>query len=149
MQLKDYLDEEFIIPELQATSKSDVLKELIAPLGKKHPNLDLEKAHHVLVEREHLGSTGIGEGVAIPHGKMADLENILLVVGRSSHGIDFAALDFKQCHIFFLVLAPEQVAGLHLRILAHVSRLLRDETFRRNFLASGDKRSLWQLLENV
>jgi RNase adapter protein RapZ len=106
----------------------------------KHPELDVEKAYRVLLEREQLGSTGIGEGVAIPHGKMAELDRIILVVGRSTTGVDFAALDFRPCTIFFLVLAPEHVAGLHLRILAHVSRLLRDDAFRGAFLGSAGQK---------
>jgi nitrogen PTS system EIIA component len=149
MKLKDYLDEELIIPELSATSKQEVLRELLEPLVRKHSGINAEKAYRVLVEREQLGSTGIGDGVAIPHGKMADLDRIILVVGRSTRGVDFAALDFKPSTIFFLVLAPEHVAGLHLRILAHVSRLLREDTFRQAFQASGDRQALWELLENV
>jgi nitrogen PTS system EIIA component len=149
MKLKEYLDEEMIVPALSATTKLEVLRELLKPLALKHPEIDADKAFQVLVEREQLGSTGIGEGVAIPHGKMTELEQIILIVGRSTKGVDFAALDFKPCTIFFLVLAPEHVAGLHLRILAHVSRLLRDDSFRRAFLSSGDRMSLWELLENV
>ena len=149
MKLKDFLDEELIIPELSATTKAEVLRELLEPLARKHPGIDAETAYRVLMEREQLGSTGIGEGVAIPHGKMTDLEEIILVVGRSTKGVDFAALDFKACTIFFLVLAPEHVAGLHLRILAHVSRLLRDDSFRQAFLSSGERKALWELLENV
>jgi nitrogen PTS system EIIA component len=149
MRLKEYLDQDLIIPELSARNKPDVIRELLHPLAAKHPELDVERAYRVLLEREQLGSTGIGEGVAIPHGKMAELERIILVVGRSTTGVDFAALDFRPCTIFFLVLAPEHVAGLHLRILAHVSRLLRDDAFRGAFLDSQDRRSLWELLENV
>jgi nitrogen PTS system EIIA component len=149
MELKDFLDEELIIAELSSTTKMEVLRELLEPLARKYPDIDAGKAHQVLMEREQLGSTGIGEGVAIPHGKLTGMEQVLLVVGRSTKGVDFAALDFKPCTIFFLVLAPEHVAGLHLRILAHVSRVLRDDSFRQAFLASGDRKSLWKLLENV
>ncbi|MFP4071063.1 MAG: PTS sugar transporter subunit IIA [Desulfovibrionales bacterium] len=149
MQLKDFLDEDLIIAELQSETKHEVIRELIEPLRATHQELDIDKAYKVLVEREQLGSTGIGEGVAIPHGKMPDLENIVLVVGRSTSGVDFAALDFRLCNIFFLVLAPEHVAGLHLRILAHVSRLLRDESFRQAFMSAKDGNALWELLEGV
>jgi PTS system nitrogen regulatory IIA component len=111
--------------------------------------LDRDKAHNILMEREGLGSTGIGDGVAIPHGKMDDLNDIVLVVGRSIQGVDFSAIDNKPCQIFFLVLAPEQVAGLHLRILAHVSRLLKDAEFRRTFLDAEGRDGLWQLLKGA
>jgi len=146
MKLSDFLDRDLVLPELAAQTKTEVLTELVAALGRKLPDLDEEKTLQVLLEREHLGTTGIGEGVAIPHGKMEDLQEIILVVGRSRRGVDFDALDFKPCTIFFLVLAPEQVAGTHLRILATISRLLRDESFRRSFHAAADRDELWRLL---
>ena len=76
---------------------------------------------------EVITTTGIGDGVAIPHGKIGGIGSLLLAVGRSREGIDFEALDQRPCHVFFLVLAPEQAAGQHLRLLAHVSRLLKGE----------------------
>ena len=146
MKLGDYLDSELVLPDLKATTKSDVLAELTEPIGRKVPGFDTQKAHKVLLDREYLGTTGIGDGVAIPHGKLESLDEILLVVGRSNQGVDFESLDFKPCHIFFLVLAPEQVAGIHLRILAHISRLLKDDHYRESFLAVEDKDALWSLL---
>jgi PTS system nitrogen regulatory IIA component len=149
MQLSDYLAEDFILPDLQAKNKPDVLSELIQPLAGRWPDFDLKQAKNVLQERERLGSTGIGDGVAIPHGKMDNLENVLVVVGRSNLGVEFDALDKKPCYIFFLVLAPEEVAGLHLRILAHVSRMLKDESFRQAFLQAEGRKGLWDLLSSV
>lgn len=146
MRLADYLDKDLLIPSIQATEKGAVLSELITPVSKKIPSLDTGKALKVLLEREYLGTTGIGDGIAIPHGKLEDLDEIVLVVGRSPGGVDFEALDFKLCTIFFLVLAPEKVAGMHLRILAHISRLLKEESFRRQFLEAEDKEQLWDLL---
>jgi PTS system nitrogen regulatory IIA component len=149
MQLADYLDDDLILANLQSTDKRDVLNELLTPLGDKDPQLPLKKAWHVLMDRENLGSTGIGDGVAIPHGKMDDLDDIVLIVGRSLEGVAFQALDNQPCHIFFLVLAPEHVAGLHLRILAHVSRLLKDSEFRQAFLQAEGKQGLWELLRSA
>ena len=146
MKLGDFLDKELVLPELAAGTKKSVLAELVAAVGVKVPGLDADAALNVLMEREGLGTTGIGDGVAIPHGKMDSLEDIVLVVGRSSKGVDFEALDFKPCHVFFLVLAPEQVAGMHLRILAGISRLLKDENFRSSFISAADKDELWRLL---
>lgn len=146
MRLADYLDKNLLIPNLEAREKGAVLGELIAPVSQKIPDLDTDKALKVLLEREYLGTTGIGDGIAIPHGKLEDLSEIVLVVGRSSGGVDFEALDFKLCTIFFLVLAPEKVAGMHLRILAHISRLLKEETFRRQFMEAESKEQLWDLL---
>ncbi|WP_428558864.1 MAG: PTS sugar transporter subunit IIA [Solidesulfovibrio sp. DCME] len=146
MKLEDYLQPDFVIGELAAESKADVLAELVAPLSGHWPDFDAAKARQVLLDRESLGTTGIGDGVAIPHGKMESLQQIVIVVGRSLKGVNFDALDFKPCRIFFLVLAPEHVAGLHLRILAHISRLLSDESFRRAFLAAEDDAALWRVL---
>ena len=146
MRLVDYLHKELVLPDLKAKTKSEVLRELVTPVGEVVPGFDLEQAHRVLMDREYLGTTGIGDGVAIPHGKLDFLENIILVVGRSLEGVDFEALDFKPCSIFFLVLAPEQVAGMHLRILAHISRLLKDDQFRSSFTDAADRDTLWRLM---
>ncbi|MFP4391329.1 MAG: PTS sugar transporter subunit IIA [Desulfohalobiaceae bacterium] len=149
MQLADYLDKDLILPDLKSANKPDVLYELLSPLNGKLQALDVEKAHAVLMERENLGSTGIGDGVAIPHGKMDELQDIVLIVGRSLQGVEFTALDNKTCRIFFLVLAPEHVAGQHLRILAHVSRLLKDPGFRQTFMEARGANGLWNLLRGA
>jgi len=144
MKLGDYLEKELVLPALTSASKAEVLAELASALKSGTPSFDLDHAVNVLLEREKLGTTGIGDGIAIPHGKLEDLDKIRVVVGRSVEGIDFEALDFKPCHIFFLVLAPEQVAGLHLRLLAQISRLLKDENFRKEFLEAEDDGTLWK-----
>jgi PTS system nitrogen regulatory IIA component len=149
MKLSDYLAKELILPELKSATKSDVLNELVAPLGEQYPEMDTDHAVRVLLDRERLGSTGIGDGIAIPHGKLEDLEKVIVIVGRSRNGVEFEALDHGPCTIFFLVLAPEQVAGMHLRVLAQISRLLKDEEFRKAFLAADDLEALWALLKSV
>ncbi len=149
MKLGDYLAEGLVLPDLTSDSKSDVLKELLAPVGEKYPEMDTDQAVRVLLDREKLGTTGIGDSIAIPHGKLEDLEDVVVVVGRSLKGVEFEALDQKPCSIFFLVLAPEQVAGMHLRVLAQISRLLKDEEFRRAFMEADGFDSLWQLIKDV
>jgi len=149
MKLGDYLAKEFVLPELLSETKSDTLKELIAPLGVKYPEMDTDLTVRVLLDREKLGTTGIGDGIAIPHGKLEDLEKVMVIVGRSLKGVEYDALDQKPCSIFFLVLAPEQVAGMHLRVLAQISRLLKDETFRKSFLEADGFEELWGLLKGV
>lgn len=147
MQLVDYLEENYILPDLKSNNKTQVLKELLTPL--QETGFPYEQAHDILMERESLGSTGIGDGVAIPHGKMEELEEIKLLVGRSFEGVDFAAIDNKPCQIFFLVLAPENVAGLHLRILAQISRVAKDPQFRQTFMEVQRIRGIWELLSSV
>ncbi|QGY41133.1 PTS sugar transporter subunit IIA [Pseudodesulfovibrio cashew] len=149
MKLGDYLVKDLILPNLTSDSKSGVLMELIAPVGKTEPEVDTDHAVRVLLDRERLGTTGIGDGIAIPHGKLENLEKVIVVAGRSPEGVDFEALDHRPCFIFFLVLAPEQMAGLHLRILAQISRVLKDEAFRKRFLEAEGRDELWNLLQDV
>jgi PTS system nitrogen regulatory IIA component len=146
MIIGELLEEGLILPSLAARTKNAVLAELVAAAGDHVPGLDAATALKVLKEREKLGTTGIGDGVAIPHGKMDCIERIVLVVGRSEQGVEFDALDHKPCTIFFLVLAPEQVVGQHLRVLAGISRLLKDDAFRRSFLAAPGADGLLRLL---
>ncbi|WP_462324823.1 PTS sugar transporter subunit IIA [Desulfoplanes sp.] len=149
MKLADFLDDGCVINDLQARTKKEVLAELITPLKAKWPNIDQEKILGVLLDREALGTTGIGDGIAIPHGKLESIQEVGLVVGRSLDGLDFKALDHKPCRIFFLVLAPENIAGMHLRILAHISRLLQDVSFRQAFLEAPDRTTLCNLLNEA
>lgn len=146
MKLGEYLEKELVLPELTASTKQEALAELLAPVVKKNPSLDAEEVFNVLMEREALGTTGIGNGIAIPHGKLSSLDKIVVVAGRSFDGLDFDALDQKPCKIFFMVLAPENVAGTHLRILAQISRLLKDEDFKQLFMESDTQETLWNLL---
>lgn len=148
MRLDEYLDLDLVLPELAASTKSEVLREMTGAIAARHSHLDAGLALSVLLDREGLGTTGIGDGVAIPHGKLAALENIILLVGRSRAGVDFESLDFKPCHIFFLVLAPEQMTGMHLRILAHISRLIKDDSFRSDFFDAPDREALLKLLQS-
>lgn len=149
MKLADYLDTNLILSDLSARTKSEVLAELVSPLTRTHPNLDTPRIAQILTDREKLGTTGIGDGVAIPHGKVDTLESILIIVGRSHDGVDFASLDHRPATIFFTVLAPSTVVGLHLKLLATVSRLLKDESFRHDFATAPGHDGLWQLLQTV
>jgi len=149
MKLGDYLEKDLILPNLTSDSKSGVLMELMASVAKANPEMDTDQAVRVLLDREKLGTTGIGDSIAIPHGKLENLEKVIVVVGRSSEGVEYEALDQKPCSIFFLVLAPEQVAGMHLRILAQISRVLKDEAFRKRFMDAADRDELWSLLNDI
>lgn len=149
MKLADFLDKDLVLPALRASSQKEVLVELVAPLAGKFPGFDSEKTVRVLLERESLGSTGIGDGIAIPHGKFDWLERAVVVVGQSRNGVDFAAIDFQPVYIFFMVLTPERGMGTHLRLLAHISRVLQDEAFRRAFMECADLQELWRLLQTL
>lgn len=142
MRILDVLREEAIISELKATDKKGVLEELAVPVAKAS-GVSQEEMVRVLLERERLGSTGIGDGIAIPHGKLRSLESLLVGFGRSRKGIDFEAIDGKPAHLFFLLMAPENSTGAHLRMLARISRLLKDTTFRERLMTAVDRRSLY------
>ncbi len=146
MKIVDLLDLDRILPSLQATTKKGVLEELAAALVHSFNNLNKTRVVEVLLEREQLGSTGIGDNIAIPHGKLPDLDNLVLCFGRSLAGINFDSMDGKPTHLFFLLLAPENSIGLHLKALAKISRLLKDSTFRRHLLEAPDAAAILQLL---
>lgn len=149
MKLSEYLDRGLILSDMTARTKSEVLAELVSPLSARFPEMDPDEVAKVLMNREMLGTTGIGDGIAIPHGKLDNLDQVLVIVGRSHEGVDFASLDHKPATIFFTVLAPSSVVGLHLKLLAMVSRLLKDTSFRQAFATAKGDDGLWQLLQNV
>lgn len=142
MELADFLHPDLVVPELAARTKSEVLAELVARIVALYPQLPPQEVLEVLLERERLGTTAIGDGVAIPHGKVAGLDRMLVAVGRSLAGVDFTSLDGKPVHIVTLVLAPAHGAGLHLKLLAALARLVRDAGFRQAFLDAPADRLL-------
>ena len=147
MNLTEILKRDFILEELEARNQHEVLDELVRVFAMGGVRFDPEAMLQVLLERERLGSTGIGDGIAIPHGKLQGLDEILLSFGRSSEGISFDAMDGKPVHLFFLLMAPENSAGLHLKILAKISRMLKDPALRNNLLQAKSKEKIWRIIE--
>ena len=136
MKICDILQQPLIVPELKARDKEGVLGEMAAFLsafvdGETARAEDLKSA---LMAREELGSTGVGEGVAIPHAKIAGLGQLVACFGRSLGGVEFAAIDYQPVHLIFVLLVPENSAGAHLKALARISRLLKNESFRAQLL---------------
>lgn len=148
MKLTDILQKDQVISDLKARGKRAAMEELCQALGKEHPSLDMNSLMEVLVERERLGSTGIGDGIAIPHGKLPDLDDLMLSFGRSVDGVDFDSLDGKPAHLFFLVVAPENSAGTHLKALARISRLLKSNVVRRELLEAKDAQDIYSIIES-
>jgi PTS system nitrogen regulatory IIA component len=134
MKITELLRNEFVLERMEAKSKKEALAELAGVFAKGKSKCDSGAMLRVLMEREKLGSTGIGGGVAIPHGKLAGLDEILVAFGRSREGISFEALDGKPVHLIFLLMAPENSAGRHLKVLAKISRMLKDGGFRKKLL---------------
>ena len=147
MKILDILNKDCIIPELRSRTKKEVLEELTEALSKCKANLNKEALVEVLLERERLGSTGIGDGIAIPHGKIQDLDELILSFGRSTQGIEFDSMDGRPTHLFFLLIAPENSAGIHLRALAKISRLLKSAHFRQRLLEAETTEELFSVIE--
>jgi nitrogen PTS system EIIA component len=147
MKITEILSPQMVIPQLRGASKADVLTELSQCLCKEHPEVMFDRLLGVLNERERLGSTAIGDGIAIPHGKLRGITQILGVFGRSTAGVDFDSLDGNPTHLFFLLVAPEDSASLHLKALARVSRLFKDGGFRQRLLEAPDADELYRLLK--
>ncbi|HEY2525265.1 MAG TPA: PTS sugar transporter subunit IIA [Candidatus Binataceae bacterium] len=147
MKITDILSPDMVLPELKGSTKPEVLHELSDYLANKHREIDPAALSAVLAERERLGSTAIGDGIAIPHGKLAGVNSIIGVFGRHQHGVDFDSLDGGSTHLFFLLLAPEDSASLHLKALARVSRLMKDPAFRERLTAAPDAAEIFRLIK--
>jgi PTS system nitrogen regulatory IIA component len=146
MKIQDIVSPEAIVDDLRADSKEGILHELSELIANIVPKLSADSLAAILMERESLGSTGIGDGVAIPHGKVGGIEHLVAAFGRSRNGVQFQSLDGKPAHLFFLIVAPEYSAGMHLKALARISRLLKDERFRRSLLDAEDVDELRRIL---
>jgi PTS system nitrogen regulatory IIA component len=144
MHLTDILRPEMVWTDLSANTKPEIIRELAHLMATNDRTLDENVVGEVLMERERLGSTGIQDGIAIPHGKVPGLERIVIACGRSADGIDFDAHDQKPTHLFFVLLAPEFAAGQHLKALARLSRLLKDSSFREKLMTSGDAKDFFK-----
>ncbi|OGR83868.1 MAG: hypothetical protein A2901_00110 [Elusimicrobia bacterium RIFCSPLOWO2_01_FULL_54_10] len=131
VNLIDFLPEASIQTDLKSQTKKELLKELVLALSAAHGIKNSSGILDALLEREELGSTGIGQGIAIPHGKSDTVNGVVAALGVSKRGIDFDALDGEPVHIFFMLIAPSNSAGIHLKILAKISRLLKDKFFRQ------------------
>ncbi|RWX43479.1 PTS IIA-like nitrogen-regulatory protein PtsN [Candidatus Electrothrix aarhusensis] len=139
------LTEQCIVLELESTDKEGLLGEMAGAAQKKNPALNSETILEVLLEREQLGSTGVGNGVAIPHGKLHGLEQCMVCFGRSTKGIGFEAKDNKPVHLVVMILSPINMAEEYLQTLARVSKLMNSESKRNKFLQAGNKKTIQQL----
>ena len=149
MKIQDIIPPEAVVDGLRAETKEGVLRELSEAICRRLPALSPARLTAILMDREGLGSTGIGEGVAIPHGKIPGIDRLVAVFGRSPAGVQFASLDGKPARLFFLILAPENSAGMHLKALARISRLLKDQRFRTRLLEAEGAEGLSQVLREA
>ncbi|MBI5560198.1 MAG: PTS sugar transporter subunit IIA [Deltaproteobacteria bacterium] len=146
MRVSDVLTKGRIIPELDAREKHGVLDELSSHLARTVDGLDKGKLLELLLERERLGSTGIGHGVAIPHAKIKGIDEVVVSFGRSKKGVDFASMDSKPVHLFFLIVAPENSTVAHLKMLAGVSQILKDNGLRERLVWASDEDDIYRMI---
>jgi len=146
MKLSELIDEDYILPELKAKDKKEVLEELVDALVRREPSIDKKALVKVLLERERLGSTGIGDGVAIPHGKFHGITHPIITLGRSRKGLDFESMDGEPAFLFFLLVAPENSASIHLKALAKIAKILKNSSFRKVLMEAPSKRELYQTI---
>ena len=149
MNIMEFLDERAVTVDVKAQQrKEDVIRELVGLLVKAGSikERDVAKLVQILMKRESLGSTGIGQGVAIPHGKSDCVTKLIAAFGVSRTGVAFDSLDGEPVHLFFLLVAPEDSAGPHLKALARISRLLKDKHFRDSLRATKDEKTLLRIV---
>jgi len=146
MKITDILKKEHIIENLVSTDKASTLEELSSFLKNKGLVSNKETLLNALMGRELLGSTGIGENVAIPHAKISEIDQIITMFGRSIKGIEFDSLDKKPVHFIYLVLAPMNSAGQHLKVLARISRLLKNKPLRESIISATETNQIYSII---
>jgi len=146
MSLTELLDESTVLVNLKASRKQDVIEELAAALTDSGKVSDNREVLQAVLEREKIMSTGIGKGVAIPHGKCRAVDQLIGVLGIKKEGVDFQSLDEQPVYLFFLLVSPLNVSGPHIRALAHISRLLRHDNLRKHLIACESPRSALELI---
>lgn len=146
MKIIEFLHADSVIGALAAKDKPGIMVELCGALAKRVGGVPAERLTEVLLDRERLSSTGIGDGVAIPHGKLPGLPGLVAAFGVSKDGVDFDAIDGKPTHLFFALLAPENSAGVHLKALARISRLFKNPAFRKAIVEAPDAKAIYDLI---
>ena len=146
MKIVDFIREELILPDLHSKAKLDLLDELASHLSDHNNGVSKDSLVKVLVDRERLASTAIGEGVAIPHGKLDAVGKLIACVGRAREGVDFDSMDGRPTYLFFVLVAPENSTGVHLKALARISRLFKDPEFRSRLLAAESAHDMFEVI---
>jgi PTS system nitrogen regulatory IIA component len=146
MKILDVLDKKAVIAHLKSNDKKTILEELSEPVAQL-AGINCEDCVRVLLDRERLGSTGIGEGIGIPHGKMKSLKRLFLGFGLSKKGVDFDSVDGRPTHIFFLLITPENSTGLHLKLLARISKILKNQSFKEKLINAANREQIIDIIK--
>jgi PTS system nitrogen regulatory IIA component len=146
MKVVDFLRPDLVIAQLKSSAKGDVLAEMSRHLAEHQAGVDPESLRKVLEDRELLASTAIGDGIAIPHGKLDTVAELVGALGRSSPGLEFDSIDGKPTHLVFMLVAPSTSTGIHLKALARLSRLFRDADFRKRLTEAADAAAMYRVI---
>ena len=146
MKILDVLQKEAILADLTSRDKKGIIEELVSPVPLV-AGVNREDLVRVLMDRDRLGSTGIGGGIGIPHGKLRGLESLILSFGLSRKGVDFESMDGRPTHIFFLLITPENSTGLHLKLLARISKILKNDLFKAKLLKAADRDEIFDAIK--
>lgn len=147
MKIMDFLDKKAISINIKATDKEGVIRELAELLVKAGDIKNKEELVKDLLARESLGSTGIGHGIGIPHAKSPNVKDVVAAFGVSQKGVNFDSLDGEPVYVFFLLVAPEESAGPHLKALARISRMLKDKYFRELLRKAKDEKEVLRIIQ--
>ena len=144
MKLSEIFEPDNIIPDLKAKDKKGGLEELCEPILVREPSLNKASLVRALLDRERLGSTGIGDGVAIPHGKLPGIRHAILVFGRSQKGLDFESIDGMPAHLLFLLVVPRNRRKIHLKTLAIIEGLMKNGSSRKGLMQATTRAELYK-----
>ena len=147
MTLLDILSPRSVLVGLQGETKEEIIKELVGSLESGAVVTDREKVLQAVIEREKIMSTGIGDGIAIPHGKSDAVTRLAAALGIHKRGVDFEALDGEPAYVFFLLVSPANVSGPHIKALARISRLLKNDDFKKRLISAADAEGIMRLIE--
>jgi PTS system nitrogen regulatory IIA component len=146
MRIVDFLRPELIVPELQASDKLGILRELATHIGRSSPGIPAEEILRVLAEREQLASTALSDGIAIPHGKLDRMPHMVGCLGRARHAVDFGSLDGNPTQLFFVLMAPGNAASAHLKALARISRLFKERGVRERLIHADGADAMYRVI---
>jgi PTS system nitrogen regulatory IIA component len=147
MKIMEFLNKDAVTVNLKSTDKEGIVRELVDILAKAEDLRNREELVKALLTRESLGSTGIGQGIGIPHAKSRNVKDLVAAFGLSQKGVNFDSLDGEPAYIFFLLLAPEESAGPHLKALARISRMLKDKFFRELLRKARDEKEIIRIIQ--
>jgi len=147
MKIMEFLNKKAVTASLKSADKEGVIRELVDLLAKAEEIKNKEELVKALLTRESLGSTGIGQGIGIPHAKSQNVKNLVAAFGLSQRGVNFDSLDGEPVYIFFLLIAPEESAGPHLKALARISRMLKDKYFRELLRKAKDEKEILRVIQ--